>query len=55
MTLENKKLTQKKVQGLYRKVKQQKTEDKTTSKKEAIIVVFIVFLFIVLNAIFKAF
>ncbi|MFE7064534.1 hypothetical protein ACFVAD_20575 [Sutcliffiella sp. NPDC057660] len=55
MALENKKLKQKKIQGLYRKVKQQKTEDTKTSKKEAIMVVVIVFLFIVLNAIFKAF
>ncbi|MFB6469415.1 hypothetical protein ACE38V_22020 [Cytobacillus sp. Hz8] len=52
---QNKNLKQKKVQSLYRKIKQQKKEEENVSRIGAIIVsicVFIVILLFVLNAIF---
>jgi hypothetical protein len=57
MKLEDKKQKQKlkKVQGLYRKIKQEKEEEKNSSLKEAAIIVFIIFIIAILNATFKSF
>jgi hypothetical protein len=55
MKLEDKKQKLKKVQGLYRKIKQEKEEEKNSSLKEAAIIVFIIFIIAILNATFKSF
>ena len=54
---QDKKLKQNKVQGLYRKIKQQNREDKNTSKIGAFIVsicVFIMSLLFVMHVLFNA-
>ncbi|WHY77187.1 hypothetical protein QNH20_24430 [Neobacillus sp. WH10] len=54
---QDKKLRQNKVQGLYKKIKQQNREDKNTSKIGAFIVsisVFIMFLLYVMHVLFNS-
>lgn len=52
---EDKKHKQKKVQGKYRKIKQQNREDKKIDKKEFTILAIIVLLIFLLDAIFPTF
>jgi len=54
---QDKKLKQNKVQGLYRKIKQQKREDKNDNKIGTVIVsvcVFIVFILFVMHLLFNS-
>jgi len=51
----DKKQMQKKVQGKYRRSKQQYREAKKIDEKEFIIIAIIVFLILLLNAMFKGF
>ncbi|WP_377802158.1 hypothetical protein [Bacillus benzoevorans] len=46
---------QKRIQEKYRKIKRENREEKTTGKKETIIVAFAVFLIIILNSLIKEF
>ncbi|MFP5110595.1 hypothetical protein ACSU6B_28395 [Neobacillus sp. C211] len=55
MKPEDKVQKQKKVQRLYRKIKQENDEEKNSSLKEAAIIVFIIFIIAILNAMFKGF
>lgn len=52
---EDKKHIQKKVQGKYRRSKQQYREAKKIDKKEFIIIAIFVFLILLMNAMFKGF
>ena len=52
---EDKKHKQKKVQGKYRKIKQQYREDKNIDKKEFTILAILVLLIFLLDATFKTF
>lgn len=52
---EDKKHKQKKVQGEYRKIKQQYRENNNIDKKEFTIIAIIVLLIFLLNATFKTF
>lgn len=56
MNIEEREQMQKSIQEKYREIKRQNNnEDKTTGKKEAIVVAFAVFLIIILNVLFKGF